>query len=147
MAKSASYMKKYRAKKNTTEKPNNLNEVELSKLSYSELEKLIEIEQQIKEETASGHTQYLQGVPGGSKQDHERYVLAHKRYNELQGEIRRRLKESTKNVSDSWNNANTEHKKFINGYGEATDKYITTTTYENAMRKTKRNVENWIGIR
>ena len=98
--------------KTADKKQNNVNEVEISKLSDSELENLIQIEAQIKEETASGHVYYLQGVPGGSRQDHERYVLAHKRYNELQGEIRRRLEESTKNVSDSGNNENIEQKKF-----------------------------------
>ena len=33
----------------------------------------------------------------------------------------------------------------LNGYGEATSRYITSASYERAMRRQKRNLDKWFG--
>ena len=37
-----------------------------------------------------------------------------------------------------------EKKTFVNGYGEATHRYITTTTYERAQKRAMKSVEGWL---
>ena len=37
-----------------------------------------------------------------------------------------------------------EKKTFVNGYGEATHRYITTTTYERAQKRVMKSVEGWL---
>lgn len=34
------------------------------------------------------------------------------------------------------------HHTFVNGFGEATHRYITTTTYERAMKRNEREIQN-----
>jgi hypothetical protein len=36
-----------------------------------------------------------------------------------------------------------EKKTFVNGYGEATDREITSTTYERAQKRLTKSVEGW----
>ncbi|KRN55058.1 hypothetical protein IV72_GL000557 [Atopobium minutum] len=36
-------------------------------------------------------------------------------------------------------------KKRANSYGEKTSRYITSSTYERAQRRTKKAVDNWFG--
>jgi hypothetical protein len=40
-----------------------------------------------------------------------------------------------------------ETKTFVNGYGEATTKYITSTTYEKSERRRQKEVASFMGIR
>lgn len=40
-----------------------------------------------------------------------------------------------------------ETKTFVNGYGEATNKYITSSTYERAERRRQREVLSFMGNR
>lgn len=44
-------------------------------------------------------------------------------------------------------NSKQETKSFINGYGEATDKYITSTTYEKAEKRRQKEVLSFMGNR
>lgn len=37
-----------------------------------------------------------------------------------------------------------EKKTFVNGYGEATHRYITTATYERAQKRTMKSVDGWL---
>ena len=37
-----------------------------------------------------------------------------------------------------------EKKKFVNGYGEATDREITSSTYERAQKRLMKSVEGWL---
>ena len=39
------------------------------------------------------------------------------------------------------------NKKFVNSYGEATSRYITTATYERARRKTESQAGTWLTVR
>lgn len=37
-----------------------------------------------------------------------------------------------------------EKKTFVNGYGEATHRYITTATYERAQKRAMKSVDGWL---
>ena len=87
-------------------------------------------------ETAAGHTGYLQGAPTGSASDHRRYTAAQREYQRLQAERGRVLDELAKKKQVS----NPAGKTFVNSFGEATTREITTPTYERARRRMNRNV-------
>ena len=40
-----------------------------------------------------------------------------------------------------------EKKTFVNGYGEATHRYITTSTYERAQKRAMKSVDGWLSGR
>lgn len=86
--------------------------------------------------TASGHTSYLQGSPNGSASDHRRYVAAQKEYQRLQAERGRILDEMAKKKQAS----SSAGKTFVNSFGVATTREITTPTYERTRRRMNRNV-------
>lgn len=88
-------------------------------------------------------------------QELARYALPGQNYNESKAaeyysvknkrdELRRKINDSlaarVKNKQEP-----TKPKKFVNGYGEATDKYIATSTYERAMRRQQKEVDDWFG--
>lgn len=100
----------------------------------------------IMDETAQAHVAYLQ-ERGGSKAESDRYRSAQKRYSQLQNEsMRRLLAEASRKAA-----ANAAKPKpartFINGFGEATHKYITTTTYERAQRRLDKEIFGFLGRR
>lgn len=87
--------------------------------------------------TAAGHTGYLQGVPNGSASDHSRYVAAQREYQRLQAERGRVIDETAKKKQKGRDSAG---KTFVNSFGEATTREITSPTYERAQRRMKRDV-------
>jgi hypothetical protein len=96
------------------------------------------------EETAQSHVAYLQGR-GGSRADSDRYRKAQARYSELQSESMRRLQaKAARNVAASATRAKPTH-TFVNGFGEATSRYITNATYERALRRTEKEVQGFLG--
>lgn len=87
--------------------------------------------------TAAGHTGHLQGAPNGSASDHSRYVAAQKEYQRLQAERGRVLDKMAKRKQRGRDSAG---KAFVNSFGEATTREITSPTYERAQRRMKRDV-------
>lgn len=86
--------------------------------------------------TAAGHTAYLQGAPSGSASDHNRYAAAQREYQRLQAERGRVLEEMVKK-----NPVNrSAGKTFVNSFGEATTREITSLAYKRAQRRMKRDV-------
>lgn len=90
--------------------------------------------------TADGHTGYLQGTPFGNKADHEAYVKASKEYDSLRerrdailGEQARRTHERA--VADPL-----KPRTFVNSYGEATKRSVTTSGYERAQKRQEKAV-------
>lgn len=90
--------------------------------------------------TADGHTGYLQGTPFGSKADHEAYVKASEEYGSLRerrdailGEQARRIHERT--VAEPL-----KPRTFVNSYGEATKRSVTTSGYERAQKRQEKAV-------
>lgn len=93
----------------------------------------------VMEETAQAHVAYLQRR-GGSKADSERYRKAQARYSELQNESMRRMQaKAVRNVATSTTRSKPTH-TFVNGFGEATSRYVTTGTYESALKRTESEV-------
>lgn len=90
--------------------------------------------------TAAGHTGYLQGTPFGNKADHEAYAKASKEYGSLRerrdailGEQARRIHERT--VAEPL-----KLRTFVNSYGEATKRSVTTSGYEQAQKRQQKAV-------
>lgn len=94
--------------------------------------------------TAAGHTAYLQGAPSGSASDHNRYAAAQREYQRLQGERSRVIDEmakskKSKRVHDS------AGKTFVNSFGEATTREITSLAYKRAQRRMERDILRHMG--
>lgn len=93
----------------------------------------------VMEETAQAHVAYLQRS-GGSKADSDRYRKAQARYSELQNESMRRLQsKAARNAAVSAAKPKPA-RTFVNGFGEATRRYVTTGTYERARKRAEKDV-------
>ena len=93
----------------------------------------------VMEETAQANVAYLQRR-GGSKADSDRYRKAQARYSELQNERMRRLQaNAVRKAATSAAKPKPAH-TFVNGFGEATNRYVTTGTYERARKRAEKAV-------
>lgn len=90
--------------------------------------------------TADGHTGYLQGTPFGDKADHEAYVKASKEYGSLRERRDAILGEQARRIHESAVAAPLKPKTFVNSYGEATKRSVTTSGYEQAQKRQQRAV-------
>lgn len=90
-------------------------------------------------ETAQAHVAYLQRR-GGSKADSDRYRKAQARYSELQNESMRRLQANAARKSATSAAKPKPAHTFVNGFGEATSRYVTTGTYERARKRAEKAV-------
>ena len=89
--------------------------------------------------TSAGHTGYLHGAPWGSASDHDQYVAAYHEYHRLQGE-RSLVLDEIVNEKHGRAASSDNGKTFVNSYGEATTRHITSPAYERAQRRTDRAV-------
>ncbi len=80
---------------------------------------------------------YLQGVPWAAKADHERYVTARDRYQGLKSERGGLVAEQGRRSPAARKN---QSRTFVNSFGEATNRYVTTATYERAMKRTEKEI-------
>lgn len=100
------------------------------------------------DKTAVGHTGYLNGTPSGSASDHRRYVAAQREYQRLQGERGRAIDKMTKEKQASAKKkqaSGSAGKTFVNSFGEATTREITTLAYKRAQRRNERDVLRHMG--
>lgn len=86
-------------------------------------------------ENASGHTGYLQGTPWGNKADHEAYVEAFNANKSLTARRNAIVDEQAKRKHVAAAAQRPEPKTFVNSFGEATHRYITSPTYERAQKR------------
>lgn len=93
----------------------------------------------VMEETAQAHVAYLQRR-GGSKADSDRYRKAQARYSELQNESMRRLKANSARNAAASTAKPKPARTFVNSFGEATRRYVTTGTYERARKRAEKDV-------
>lgn len=93
----------------------------------------------VMEETAQAHVAYLQRR-GGSKADSDRYRKAQARYSELQNESMRRLKANAARNAAASTAKPKPARTFVNSFGEATRRYVTTGTYERARKRAEKDV-------
>lgn len=93
----------------------------------------------VMEETAHAHVAFLQGF-GGSKAESDRYREAQARHSALMDESMRRLRsKAARNAAASTAKPKPAH-TFVNGFGEATSRMISSPTYERAQRRTEKDV-------
>lgn len=90
--------------------------------------------------TADGHTGYLQGTPFGNKADHEAYVKASKEYGSLRERRDAILGEQARRIHERTAAEPLKPRTFVNSYGEATKRSITTSGYEQAQKRQQKAV-------
>lgn len=90
--------------------------------------------------TADGHTGYLQGTPFGNKADHEAYVKASKEYGSLRERRDAILGEQARRIHDRAVAEPLKPRTFVNSYGEATKRSVTTSGYEQAQKRQQKAV-------
>lgn len=85
-------------------------------------------------------TQALPGK-GFSDSGSEEYYKAQREFNSARADYNKELDKKPKLKSEA------AKKTFVNGFGEATIREISTPTYRRAQKKLKKNVDNWLGGR
>lgn len=122
--------------------------VPLSKLSdlrisneMADIEKRMESLADVMYKYADESVAYLGGAPWGSESGHKAYVKARDEHQLLNARRVELLMEQVRRNEKKVKPATTV-KRFVNGYGEATDRYVTSTSYERAMRRTEREIQS-----
>lgn len=90
--------------------------------------------------TANGHTGYLQGTPFGNKADHEAYVKALKEYGSLREQRNAILSEQARRTHERAMTQPLKAKTFVNSFGLATTRYITSASYERAQKRLDKDI-------
>lgn len=90
--------------------------------------------------TAYGHTGYLQGAPFGNKADYEAYVKASKEYGLLREQMGAISSEQARRIHENAMAKPLKPKTFVNSFGEATTRYITSASYERAQKRAYKDV-------
>lgn len=95
--------------------------------------------------TADGHTGYLQGTPFGNKADHEAYVKASKEYGSLRERRGAILSEQARRIHENAMTEPLKPKTFVNSFGEATTRDITSASYKRAQKRLDKDVLRIMG--
>lgn len=101
------------------------------------------------EETSKKMQEYVKyAIPSDTHDETKRqeYYKFQKQYWKERNEYNDKLNQILEERNKTNNNLQKELQK-VNGYGEATSRNITSTTYERAIRRTQRDVEKWLGIK
>ena len=101
------------------------------------------------EETSKKLQEYAKyAVPSDkeNKENRQKYYEYRKQFSKERQEYNDKLNQILEERNKTNNNLQKELQK-VNGYGEATNRNITSTTYERAIRRTQRDVEKWLGIK
>lgn len=91
----------------------------------------------IMERTARDHVAYSQGVPGASRFKSDAYASVLPRYQKLRSQVDQRRADGAAKASKKKGAAS---KTFVNSYGEATKRSITTSGYEQAQKRQQKAV-------
>lgn len=87
------------------------------------------------ERYASDATGYPNNVPGASKSGYLKYRAAQRGYSSLRDEQAKRLRSSVRSGGEKQ-----QKRTFVNSYGEATTRDITSVTYERARKRMEKAV-------
>lgn len=86
----------------------------------------------IMQKTARDHVAYMQGVPGASKFKSDAYTAVLPQYQKLRSRVeQRRVAQAAKAVKKQ----DRPPKTFVNSFGEATTKEITSAAYKRAQNR------------
>ena len=105
----------------------------------------IEKASDVMRKTADGHTGYLQGTPWGNKADHEAYIEAFDTHRSLMARRNAIVDEQARRNHERAAAKRPEPKTFVNSFGEATHRYITTSTYERAQKRLDKLIQRHMG--
>ena len=92
------------------------------------------------------YSKYAVPTDKEDKEKRAKYYEYRKQYSQKQEEYNNKLNEILKEKNSGNEKLSKEITK-LNGYGEATNRNITSTTYERALKRTQRDVEKWLGIK
>ena len=95
----------------------------------------IEKASDVMRKTADGHTGYLQGTPWGSRAEHEAYVDAFDTHRSLMARRGAILDEQARRTHERAVAEPLKPKTFVNSYGEATKRSVTTSGYERVQKR------------
>lgn len=150
MAKTKEYMKKYRAKTRGKASPTEKNRgrgdftpTDQGTMTLAEIEARIDELGKIMEKYSYDAVGFSQGMPGTTREGADRYREAYDEHSELMG-MRSRL---IQNEQPKPAGSNGGSRTFVNGYGEATNRYITNGAYERAQRRLERRIRSLLGNR
>lgn len=73
------------------------------------------------------------------------YYNAVKKLGDLRKSYRKVIDEKTKRASEKAKNTPRPKKTFVNSYGEATTREITSSTYKRAEKRRQKELEKWLG--
>lgn len=93
----------------------------------------------IMEKTARDYVAHLDGLPWASKFKADAYAAVLPRYQKLRYQLdERRVAEAAKAAKKQ----GAASKTFVNSYGEATTRYITSATYERAQKRLDKETQS-----
>lgn len=120
----------------------------LQKMSYSQLDsELKRVDSRMgelgktMERKAAGHMAFVNEMPGASAADSRTYRSAQREYQKLQGDRAKIIDEMAKKRPKE----KARPKTFVNSFGEATTREITSLAYKRAQRRMDRDVLRNIG--
>ena len=115
----------------------------LQKMSYSQLgSELKRVDSRMgelgktMERKAAGHMAFVNGMPGASAADSRTYRSAQREYQKLQGDRAKIIDEMAKKRPKE----KARPKTFVNSFGEATTREITSAAYKRAQRRMERDI-------
>lgn len=117
----------------------------LSKMSYDQLgTELKKIDSKMDglrktmERTTSAHMAFMNGMHGASASDSKKYRSAQREFQAMQGVRSKVIDEMTKKRPKE----KARPKTFVNGFGEATDREITSASYKRWMKRNEREIQS-----
>lgn len=119
-----------------------LNDVEHGRMSAQEAQTEIRYSFRAVRKSSSWDT--IQGMDSMFSQVLDASAKAHR---ELQGRIASQSAETKPNEENKLENSEKPNRIRVNGYGEATDREITTSTYKRAMKRQEQDINNWMDSR
>lgn len=102
------------------------------------VDKEMESLSKIMQATASDAIGFNQGIPGSSQSKADEYRATQKKYQALQGGRTKIINEQARRKQGS--GSAEPRRKFVNSFGEATTRSITSSTYERAMKRLDKQV-------
>lgn len=100
----------------------------------------IEKASDVMRKTSYGHTGYIQGTPWGSRAEHEAYVEAFDTHRSLMARRGAILDEQARRNHERSAAESLKPRTFVNSYGEATKRSITTSGYEQVQKRQQKAV-------
>lgn len=110
-------------------------------VTEQEIQKRMDLLGKVMSDTSHDYIQLLQGAPDADAGKAAEYKAAQSEYKVLQAEMSKRAAAQAAKAAE---NAVTEPHTFVNGFGEATKREITSGIYQAAMRRNEKEISAWM---